>query len=319
MARKHGCRDRLFGLLTRRRTVQLEGKSEWDDQSTPPGAALTETFDKLAQGSGNMISLDEFQQFLETEQGELPEAGRVPLMVNLQRFSNFLRHSDNTWTYSTQDVWQDMDQPLQHYFIESSHNTYLVGNQMTSKSSVSQYKRVLLAGVRCVELDCWDGDAGFLGKHQHSEEPVIVHGHTLTSFILFKDVIQCINDHGFDTSPYPIILSVENHCRPAFQRKMAHYLRTILGPRLKALRDLQDLEAITPNALRNCVLLKGKIIEDEGDAGSGRAQPDSHPMTKNLFHPPTSAHMRTKLHVHHHSSHFVANFQHVACIFHAIA
>lgn len=35
---------------------------------------------------------------------------------------------------------------------------------------------------------------------------------TLTSSLLFKDVIYVINDIGFKWSPYPIILSLENHC-----------------------------------------------------------------------------------------------------------
>ena len=54
-----------------------------------------------------------------------------------------------------------------------------------------------------MELDCWDGPDG---------EPIIYHGHTMTSKILFQDVIQTINDEGFKQNPYPIILSLEIHC-----------------------------------------------------------------------------------------------------------
>lgn len=48
-----------------------------------------------------------------------------------------------------------------------------------------------MKGCRCVELDCWNGS---------DNEPVIYHGYTLTSQILFKDVIQAIKEYAFKVS-----------------------------------------------------------------------------------------------------------------------
>lgn len=41
-----------------------------------------------------------------------------------------------------QQLYQDMSQPLCHYFISSSHNTYLLEDQLRGHSSVEGYIRL---------------------------------------------------------------------------------------------------------------------------------------------------------------------------------
>lgn len=71
-------------------------------------------------------------------------------------FTNFMRSpACDVFNPLHCEVHQDMDQPLCNYFIASSHNTYLTGDQLLSQSRVEMYARVLQDGCRCIEGTLW--------------------------------------------------------------------------------------------------------------------------------------------------------------------
>lgn len=76
--------------------------------------------------------------------------------------------------------------------------------QLAGTSSVEMYRQALLWGCRCVELDVWKG-------RPPEEEPFITHGFTMTTEVPLRDVLEAIAETAFKTSPYPVILSFENH------------------------------------------------------------------------------------------------------------
>lgn len=102
------------------------------------------------------------------------------VQMSLDGFKRYLMSDENAPVFLDRlDFYMEMDQPLAHYYINSSHNTYLSGRQIGGKSSVEMYRQTLLAGCRCVELDCWNGKG-------EDEEPIVTHGHAYCTEILFK-------------------------------------------------------------------------------------------------------------------------------------
>ncbi|KAF2743543.1 PLC-like phosphodiesterase [Sporormia fimetaria CBS 119925] len=131
----------------------------------------------------------------------------------------------------------DRSHPLPEYFVSSSHNTYLIAHQLYGQSSAGAYETALCTGSRCVEIDAWDDD-------NNTDEPKVTHGYTLVSNIAFRKVCEVIRDvvdreaaDGPDAAP--IMISLENHCSPHGQKRLAQIMREVWGDRLlsKAVRE----------------------------------------------------------------------------------
>ncbi|NXA06960.1 PLCH1 phosphodiesterase, partial [Sapayoa aenigma] len=210
------------------------------------------------------LTAEELAQFLRVEQKmnnvtpeycldiiqkfEVSEENKKQNILGIEGFTSFMRSpACDVFNPLHCEVHQDMEQPLCNYFIASSHNTYLTGDQLLSQSRVDMYARVLQGGCRCIEVDCWDGPDG---------EPVVHHGYTLTSKILFRDVAETINKHAFVKNEFPVILSIENHCSIQQQKKIAQYLKEIFGDKL----DLSSVSTGDPRQLPSPQSLKGKIL-----------------------------------------------------------
>lgn len=94
---------------------------------------------------------------------------------------------------------------------------------------------------------------------------MIYHGHTFTTKIPFNAVVETIERNAFVTSPYPVILSIENHCSLQQQTRMAHIFQKIFGEKLVTSflfeADFSDEPSLpSPEQLKNRILIKNKKL-----------------------------------------------------------
>ncbi|XP_076005834.1 inactive phospholipase C-like protein 2 [Genypterus blacodes] len=254
----------------------------------------------LVQFSSNKEFLDtkDLMRFLEAEQGmaqvsedtslkliqahEPSAEGRQQGYLSLDGFTSYLTSAEcHLFDREHDAVCQDMSQPLSHYYINSSHNTYLIEDQFKGPSDISGYIRALKMGCRCVELDVWDGP---------DEEPVVCTGHTLSPPLALSCVLEAIGKFAFVASAYPLILCVENHCSLPQQKALSQHLVRILGERLHTTPPEEGESYLpSPHALRAKILLKGKKLgldseeeEEEGEEGEVSEEDEGSEMCQRM-------------------------------------
>uniref|UniRef100_A0A1I7YSX0 Phosphoinositide phospholipase C n=1 Tax=Steinernema glaseri TaxID=37863 RepID=A0A1I7YSX0_9BILA len=195
--------------------------------------------------------------------------------LEFRGFLRFLLSDDNVELNAKRFQYDEttLSHPLSAYYINSSHNTYQIDEQIGGHANVEIYRQgestvsspliahlplVLLSGCRCIELDCWDvGD-----------DIAIVHGNSLSSAVSFRAVVVAIRETAFRTSDLPVLLSIENHCNKANQRRMAQIFIEIFGDLLltEALEDHPLEPGVplpSPLKLRRKILIKGKKTGSE--------------------------------------------------------
>ncbi|KAL1986686.1 hypothetical protein VTN96DRAFT_5891 [Rasamsonia emersonii] len=297
--------------------------------------------------------------FLKDVQNQVTIADSDPLAS----LTAFLTYMESPAARANQPAeLQDLSAPISNYFISSSHNTYLTGNQLYSEASADAYTNVLLRGCRCLEIDVWDGvaadnssthsnsgtssssssssssseDEGEIADSDernqkertevsddhsritslsrgfsklmrrspssrsrkaskeaegsvaaatateavlHRPEPRVLHGHTLTKEVPFRDVCHAIRDSAFVASDLPVIVSLEVHASLEQQQIMVEIMREVWkGLLVDITPDLDPANCALPRLedVRRKILIKVKWAPPSNGAEGNNSENNTH-------------------------------------------
>ncbi|TVU27443.1 hypothetical protein EJB05_30054 [Eragrostis curvula] len=214
---------------------------------------------------------DGLRRFLSEVQGERPDdinrilsmltataSGGIARLVNrssapspptLEDFFGFLFSPDLNPPIANK-AHQDMSAPFSHYFVFTGHNSYLTGNQLNSDSSDVPIIQALERGVRVIELDMWPNSS--------KNNVDILHGGTLTAPVEMIRCLQSIKEYAFCASPYPLVITLEDHLTADLQAKVAQMLTETFGDLLFIPSSDSVKEFPSPESLMKRIIISTK-------------------------------------------------------------
>ncbi|KAJ7746945.1 PLC-like phosphodiesterase [Mycena maculata] len=237
----------MFGQYATAQTIPLLVPSKSSVTAVPPAPPSSRTVPSVP--SPPSASLAAAVPAAGTSSTALSAAAPSPRVMSLENFSLFLVSQDNA---PTKPESNDMTHPISDYFISTSHNTYLVGNQLMGVSTIEGYIRALLCACRSVELDIYDG----------VHEPMVYHGKTLTTQVSVREICRAIAKYAFVSSPYPILLSCEVHCGLVQQDMLVDILTNVFGSALVSAPLENHLKIVvlpSPEELKGRIMVKASF------------------------------------------------------------
>ncbi|KAJ4786413.1 Phosphoinositide phospholipase C [Rhynchospora pubera] len=229
--------------------------------SNEPSDGLKEVYKKYAGADGAM-GLEQLQRFMSEVQGEADAVAAAQTVmerskefrllkrkgISLDAFFHYLSSNENSPLLP--GLHQDMTAPLSHYFIFTGHNSYLTGNQLTSDCSDQPIRKALIRGVRGIELDVWPSS--------NHDDINVLHGRTLTTPVKLIDCIKTIREYAFASSPYPLIITLEDHLNTTLRAKLTSMMNEIFGD-LLYVPNTEHIETFpSPEDLKMKILVSTK-------------------------------------------------------------
>lgn len=244
-----------------------------------PPPDVNEAFFKHTDG-GTHMSAEQLRRFLVEVQGDggvsIADAEKIVDQVlqkrhhiakftrrtlTLDDFHHYLFSADLNPPIGDQ-VHQDMTKPLSHYFIYTGHNSYLTGNQLSSDCSDVPIIKALKRGVRVIELDIWPNST--------KDNVDVLHGRTLTAPVELIRCLKSIKEYAFSSSPYPVIITLEDHLTPDLQVKVAQMITETFGGMLYC-PECECLEELpSPEELKYRIIISTKPPKEYLKAESGK-------------------------------------------------
>ncbi|RXI08802.1 hypothetical protein DVH24_022946 [Malus domestica] len=250
-----------------------------------PPPDVKAVFAKYAQG-GDRMSIDQFRTFLVEHQGEsaltISDAHTILLQFTTRHPGEAAQHKKHVGGLSLQDffhflfleefnapirsqVHHDMNAPVSHYFIYTGHNSYLTGNQLSSDCSDVPIIKALQKGVKVIELDLWPNSA--------KDDVQVYHGRTLTAPVTLIKCLKSIKEHAFDKSPYPVVITFEDHLTPKLQAKVAELVIKTFGDTLHYPEaEDQMVEFPSPESLKNRIIISTKPPKECSESKSSKGK-----------------------------------------------
>ncbi|KAK8485274.1 hypothetical protein V6N11_070877 [Hibiscus sabdariffa] len=192
--------------------------------------------------------------------------------LSLDDFFYFLFSVDLNGPIRTQ-VHHDMTAPLSHYYIYTGHNSYLTGNQLSSDCSEVPIIRALQNAVRVIELDLWPSSS--------TEEIYVLHGRTLTSPVSLMQCLTSIKEYAFVSSPYPVIITLEDHLTPELQAKAAE----MINQTFESMLYHPDTDFLTefpsPESLKYRIMISTKPPKEYLESRSKDSEDENSPKETN--------------------------------------